>query len=107
MMRSSQGNEDDEGRLFNRTRPKSQGKVSSTGKEKKKSRKGGQKGKSTQKPAMGSVNQSGHNSQISQENTPLQSVKLSQKQLSQDKAGAQQNEQEHEGEIIKGSQLLI
>ena len=54
MMSASNSNVDDEGRLFNRTRPKSQGKVSSTGKEKKKSRKSGHKGKSTQKPAMAS-----------------------------------------------------
>ena len=86
MMSASQGNAEDEGRLFNRTRPKSQGKVSSTGKEKKKSRKSGHKGKSTQKPgATSDIQQSGH---ASVKDTPLDSMKLSQKQHSQDKAGA-------------------
>ena len=108
MMSASNSNVDDDGRLFNRTRPKSQGKVSSTGKEKKKSRKSGHKGKSTQKPAMDSsdIQGSGH---ASVKDTPLESVKLSQKQLSQDKAGTKEilEEQQDDSEIIKGSQLLI
>ena len=76
MMSASNSNVDDEGRLFNRTRPKSQGKVSGTGKEKK-SRKSGHKGKSTQKPAMASDIQGSGIASV--KDTPLESVKLSRK----------------------------
>eukprot|EP00354_Favella_ehrenbergii_P001223 CAMPEP_0170473748 /NCGR_PEP_ID=MMETSP0123-20130129/15610_1 /TAXON_ID=182087 /ORGANISM="Favella ehrenbergii, Strain Fehren 1" /LENGTH=102 /DNA_ID=CAMNT_0010742991 /DNA_START=933 /DNA_END=1241 /DNA_ORIENTATION=+ len=101
----SAGNCDQDNRLFNRTRPKSQGKVSSSGKDNKKSRKGKLKDRSTQKlqivPNLDQAAMGAHLSQDQRDN-PLDSIELKSNQRSSDKA-ASGMDVTRANEIITGS----